>query len=104
MPSPECLRQRYLTRMTAENSITEWLDKLNDDPKHRELMTLLAKGPDSDQSNYPEGEVVDGQVVIVQKWHLYCEDDYIYSTKDPEDAQSWVDADPAQHTARTTRD
>lgn len=37
------------------------------------------------------------------RWHLYCEGDYIYSTNDDEDAQSWVDADPAQHEARDTR-
>jgi hypothetical protein len=40
---------------------------------------------------------------IVAKWHLYCDGDYMYTTTDPGDAQSWVDADPAQHEARTTR-
>ncbi|MET0711930.1 MAG: hypothetical protein ABWZ30_05450 [Jiangellaceae bacterium] len=34
------------------------------------------------------------------KWQLYCENDYIYTTTDAEDAESWVAADPAQHTAR----
>lgn len=37
------------------------------------------------------------------RWHLFCDDDYIYSTDDNDDAQSWVDADPAHHQARTTR-
>ena len=39
----------------------------------------------------------------VSRFHLYCYDDYIYSTDDPDDAQSWVEADPANHTARDTR-
>lgn len=34
------------------------------------------------------------------KWQLYCGPDYIYTTTDPDDAESWVAADPAQHTAR----
>lgn len=71
--------------------------------QHRGLLDLMAQGPDSDASNYPEGRVVDGQVIVVPKWHLYCGDDYMYTTKDAEDAQSWIDADPAQHEARTTR-
>lgn len=84
--------------MTAEKNAVDRLIEY-----HRETLELLAQGPDSDASNYPEGAVVDGQVVIVAKWHLYCDDDYMYSTKDPEDAQSWVDSDPEKHTARTTR-
>ena len=32
------------------------------------------------------------------KWALYCDGVFIYSTADEEDAQSWVDADPAGHT------
>jgi len=77
------------------------IDRLIDD--HRETLELLSQGSDSDASNYPEGRVVDGQVVIVQKWHLFCGEDYIYSTTDAGDAQSWVDADPAQHEARDRR-
>ena len=38
--------------------------------------------------------------MAVDKWDLYCENDRIYSTTDPADAESWVAADPSQHTAR----
>jgi hypothetical protein len=39
-------------------------------------------------------------VSAVDRWDLYCENDRIYSTTDKEDADSWVAADPGQHTAR----
>ena len=38
------------------------------------------------------------------RWSLYCDGDYIYSTTDPEDAASWIDADPDQHTAKSWDD
>jgi hypothetical protein len=40
---------------------------------------------------------------MASRFHLYCDGDYIYSTDDAGDAQSWVDADPAGHEARDTR-
>jgi hypothetical protein len=39
----------------------------------------------------------------VTVWWLYCDGVYIYSTSDPEDVQSWIEADPVQHTARDAR-
>jgi len=36
---------------------------------------------------------------MASKWHLYCDTDYIYSTNDDDDAQSWVAADPEHHEA-----
>jgi hypothetical protein len=33
------------------------------------------------------------------RWELFCDGDYIYSTTDSEDAQSWIEADPQGHTA-----
>lgn len=42
---------------------------------------------------------VEVEVRAPALWDLYCDGDYIYATRDPEDAQSWVEADPDQHTA-----
>lgn len=39
-------------------------------------------------------------VAPAKRWALYCGGDYMYSTTDQEDAQSWVDADPQGHVAR----
>lgn len=37
---------------------------------------------------------------LLPQWDLYCDGDFVYSTADEPDAQSWVEADPDGHEAR----
>jgi len=39
----------------------------------------------------------------ITRWYLYCGEEYIHSTDDPDLARQWVDSDPNEHEARSTR-